>query len=56
MAAAERAGLTPAAVIARIVAAALERHDSLALPLRPAAQLHPVPAIKAAKPRLRAVG
>ena len=56
MAAAERAGLPPAAVIARIVAAALERHDSQAPSVRPAAQLHPVPEIKTIKPRLRAVG
>jgi D-alanine-D-alanine ligase len=56
MAAAERAGLTPAAVIARIVTAALERHESQGLPLRPAAQLHPAPAPKTIKPRLRAVG
>ncbi len=56
MAAAERAGLPPAAVIARIVAAALDRHETQAVPQRPAARLHPTPAIKAIKPRLRAVG
>jgi D-alanine-D-alanine ligase len=56
MAAAERAGLPSAAVIARIVAAALERHETQATPLRPAAQLHPVPALKTIKPRLRAAG
>jgi D-alanine-D-alanine ligase len=56
MAAAERAGLTPAAVVARIVTAALDRHETQALPLRPAAQLHSTPAIKTIKPRLRAVG
>ena len=67
MAAAERAGLTPAAVIARIAAAALARHQGLALPLSRRPALAPAAAAASAglaggdlrrrsARRLRAVG